>query len=124
MTKVNQLFEVDEYLVEPDTILVNIFKDGKSRIVKIPREDFEKWLQDSGRLDWCEDRADYRGEHIQATGTLTIEEYWSEYDETKFPDLYDWLVLNRMGENAFDIQKPLSNILGGHFFTALNNALS
>jgi hypothetical protein len=122
MCKSNKLFEVDEYLIEGEAIFVSISKNDKSSIEQIPRAHFEKWLTESGRLDWCEDSANCFGEHVQETGTMSIEEYWREYDTTKFPDLYDWLVIHKLGENVFDIQKPLSKILNGYSLT--NKSLS
>lgn len=119
----NKLFEIDEYDLQDDKILVYLFKKGKQEIVTIPRAKYEEWLSDSSRLDWVTDNVNYCGEHDQQTGTLAIDIYWTGiFDVT--PDLYDWIVLKMVAEDVFDIQTPLANILGGHFYDSLTTISS
>jgi hypothetical protein len=123
MAKVKQLFEIDDFELQENKILVDIFKGGKPQTVTIPRASYEKWLSDSGRLDWVTDSCTYNGEHEQKTGTLTIDYYWFDVCTEKKSDLYDWIVLKWISEGVFNIEQPLANIMGGHFFTALNAAI-
>lgn len=116
MNKSNTLFEIDKYDLKEDKIIVEIFRKGKEETVTIPRAEYEKWLADSGRLEWVSDVANYCGEHEQTTGTLPIDIYWEELQNG---DLYDWIVLKWIAEDVFDIQTPLGKILGGHFYDSL-----
>lgn len=112
-SKSNKLFEIEEYNLFDDEIEVTITRGEQEKTISVPRERFERWLENNGRLDYCRDWADYSGEHQQDTGTMTIEDYWdwSTYREIK-SDLYDFIVTKMMDvRKVFDVQTPLKNIL-------------
>jgi len=64
-------FEMDDL-----TIATTITLNGVVVNFNILRKKYEKWLKDSDMLGWELNYSDYTGEHIQHTGTYTIEEYW------------------------------------------------
>lgn len=122
-TKVKQLFEIDDYTLEENIIVVDILKNGREKEIKINRNIYQSWLQDSGRLEWVFDTGNYRGEHIQEIGTLAMDDYWQDIMVDKNNDLYDFIVLKMVAEDAFNIKQPLSNILGTHFINTLKEAI-
>lgn len=124
MANLRKLFEIDDYDLQEEKIKVTIAKGDQFKNVSFSRARFERWMLKTGRLDYCNDRANCFGEHIQETGTLDIEDYWYDINIDKKKDLYEYIILKVADpDKIFDIKKPLSNILGGHFFTALEGAI-
>lgn len=116
----NKLFKIVNYTLEENQIVVDIDRHGKEEEIKIPRRPYEQWLEDSSRLEWVNDWSNHEGMHMQQTGTFELDMYWHDSFIDKKNDLYDWLILKKVSEGVFKIEQPLSNILGGHFFNALN----
>lgn len=59
--------------------------------VTIPRDKFELWLRTDGNLDWVIDGVDHEGEHTQAEGTMTLEEYWDSDIKSIYNDFYNYI---------------------------------
>jgi hypothetical protein len=69
-------------------------------------------MQNDDRLDYCNDYADYAGEHQQETGTISIEDYWDDINIEKHRDLYEFIVLKMMdSRKIFDVETSLKSIL-------------
>lgn len=116
MSKVKQLFEIDEYTLWDKEIEVFLMNDTQEKEINIPREKFEQWLEDSGRLNYCNDSVNYAGDHIQETGTISIDHYWDNIFIDKKPDLYDYILLKVVdAKKIFDIESPLKRILENAF---------
>jgi hypothetical protein len=64
-------FEKDDLNVE-----VGITLNGVVLTINIRMFRYEKWLKESDRLDWELNHSDYTGEHVQHTGSYTMQEYW------------------------------------------------
>lgn len=114
------MFEIDEFELKDDRILVSISKNNEQQTVAIPRAKYEEWLKDSSRLDWVYDTVTCDGEHDQQTGTLPIDIY---FEDIPHNDLYDWIVLKWVAEDVFNIQQPMENILGSNFYNSLKEAV-
>lgn len=115
MTKVNQLFEIDNHELFDDKIEVIIINNNIEKTVNVPRVKFENWLKSTDRLEWCDDRCDHMGEHEQEVGAFTIGRYY----ETGYikQDLYEFIVLKMMDsgkllESTFSGVKSFKNIEG------------
>lgn len=92
------LFEIEEVRKNPRQIIVYILhKDGEQSTVKVFRNEFEKWLEDSDRLNWENNDREYRGEHIQQGGKIPIWVYWEEYQTYHAKDMYDFLLVSKIG---------------------------
>lgn len=115
MSKVKQLFEIDDFNLWDKEIEVFLIQGEKEKEKSISRAKFEKWLEDSGRLDYCNDAVDHEGEHVQVTGTIDIENYWDDILLDKRQHLYDYILLNIDPEKIFDIESPLKRILEDAF---------
>lgn len=85
-------FSTDAYLIK---VQYNQPPMETDATIEVCRACFEQWLEDSGRLEWCNDTSDEAGEHLQSVGTLPVEEYWqhAEY-ETKTDDLRAYIMSN------------------------------
>ena len=116
MSKVKQLFEIDDFNLWDKEIEVFLIQGEKEKEVSISRAKFEKWLKDSGRLDYCNDSADYAGEHQQETGSISLDNYWNDIMIDKRKDLYDYIILNMVDNRIiFDIESPIKRILENAF---------
>ncbi len=112
MSKNTNLFEIEDFNLFDEEIEVIAVKDEREKTISVPRSMFEKWLQNTDRLDYCNDFADYAGEHQQQTGTISIEDYWADINIEKKVDLYEFIILKMMdSRKIFDIQTPLKSIL-------------
>jgi hypothetical protein len=103
MTK--KLFEIEEYYLSPKVINV-ILQD--EREFTIDREEFEKWLEDRGRLEYTFVNPDHTGEPKETTGTMSLSAYWGEWDA--YSDLYDYIIVKNMVD-PFNIESSLGSIL-------------
>jgi len=116
MANLRQLFEIDDYNVWEKEIECFLVNNTQEKEINIPREKFEQWLEDSDRLDYCHDSVDYKGDHIQETGTISIDHYWDNIFIDKKPDLYDYILLKIVdAKKIFDIESPLKRILENAF---------
>ncbi len=89
-------FEIEDYTLTDENIEIILLLDGSiSKDLTIKRWDFERWLKDNQKLDYCNDYADARSfcGHGQDTGVLSLEEYWQngKYIST---DLYEYTLKN------------------------------
>ena len=122
MNKSTKLFEIDDFNLWDDEIEVFMKRGDTEREKSIPRARFERWLSESGRLDWEDNKSDHTGEHVQETGTMTIDEYWSDcHFEQKCFDLYDYLVLHMDARKVFDVESSIFRILATAFAPANQN---
>ena len=112
MSKNNKLFEITDFTLFESEIEVTVERGECEKTISVPRGRFEKWLQNTDRLDYCSDYADCQGEHVQQTGTYSIEGYWSDINIEKKVDLYEFIILKMMDvRKIFDIETPLKQIL-------------
>lgn len=116
MSKVQKLFEIEDFNLWEDEIEVFLTKGEVQREKNIPRAKFENWLKDSGRLDWEDNYSDHTGEHVQETGSMTIDQYWDDcHFEQKCFDLYEYLILHMDVRKVFDVESPIFRILATAF---------
>ena len=112
MANLKQLFEINDFTLFDEEIEVTVERGQREKTISVPRARFEKWMQNTDRLDYCNDYADCQGEHVQQTGTFSIEGYWSDINIEKKVDLYEFIVLKIMDvRQIFDIETPLKQIL-------------
>jgi hypothetical protein len=102
MTK---LFKIEEYDLTAKFITVTTEDE---QVIEIEREKFEKWLEDSGRLEYTFTMPDHTGEPKEVEGIMSVNSYWGEWDADN--DLYDYIILHNMVD-PFAINEPLNNIL-------------
>jgi hypothetical protein len=81
-------FTIQEYNRFNGEILAETV-DGRQWAIQ--ENDFEKYLQRNGLLDWELDYADHEGEHIQQTGQMDIEEYFGQDERYIKLDLQTYL---------------------------------
>lgn len=111
MANLKQLFEITDFTLFDEEIEVTIERGEREKTISVPRARFEKWLQNTDRIDYCKDYCE-AGEHVQQTGTFTIENYWGDINIEKKTDLYEFIVLKMMDvRKTFDIETPLKSIL-------------
>lgn len=103
-----KLFNIEEYVLTPK--LINCILEDEREIV-INREDFEKWLEDSDRLEFTSVMPDHTGEPKETTTTMSISAYWGEWHA--YNDLYDYIIVKKMVD-PFDIQDSLNSILSDY----------
>lgn len=103
MTK--KLFEIEEYYLSPKVI--NVVLQDEREIV-ISRAEFEKWLEDRGRLEYTFVMPDHTGEPKETSGVMSLESYWGEWNA--YEDLYDYIIVKNMVD-PFDIESSLGSIL-------------
>ena len=100
-----KLFEIEEYVLTPKLITCTLENEQE---VVIDREVFERWLEDSGRLEYCFEAPDHTGELTTHDGIMSLNAYWQEWDA--YGDLYDYMIIGNVVD-PFDIQDSLKNIL-------------
>ena len=105
MTK---LFNIEEYYLS--STIINVVLDDE-REINFSREKFEKWLEDSGRLEYMHVLPDHTGEPKEIEGIMSVKSYWGEWDA--YGDLYDYIIINNMVD-PFDVNEPLKNILNDY----------
>jgi hypothetical protein len=94
----NPLFEVMEIDKKTNFLFVGIqHKDGEETTVRVERNEFEKWLDDAGRLDWETNTSDHTGEHVQESGKHEIWQYWEYAEKYHQSDMYDFLLVSKVG---------------------------
>lgn len=92
----NQL-DVEDYQLEDSNIIIQYGfvgdAENKERVIK--RADFEQFIADAHKLEYCDDMAGFSGEHVQVAGTMSIDEYWDNTSfADKLQDLKEYLLLN------------------------------
>ena len=96
-TELAKQIDVEDYELTDNSILVHwgFVGDEENKEQKISRKDFEQFITDAHKLEYCDDMAGLNGQHVQEAGTITIEQYW---DNTSFTDnlqdLKEYLLLN------------------------------
>lgn len=113
----NKLFDIKDYNVWENDI--EIFSDKKDWIIS--RSGFENWLRFSDRLNWEMNISDHNGNHVQETGVMSIEEYWSLDQNSIKTDLYDYVVIKVLDVKVFDVFQSLGNILNP-IYSPVNSA--
>jgi hypothetical protein len=105
---VKKLFEVIDYTSGGLFIDVKIKRNNAERTVFVTRDEFEDWMQRTGRLDWEEQVSSDTVNPVTLKGTVEVWEYWqgSHGEQVKF-DLYEFILTNLLTE-ALD--KPSSKI--------------
>ena len=105
MTK---LFTIAEYDLTSKSITVTTEDE---QIIEIEREKFEKWLEDSGRLEYSFVMPDHTGEPKECEGIMSLDSYWGEWSADN--DLYDFIIIHNMVD-PFDVNDSLNNILSDY----------
>jgi len=70
-----QLFE---HKNDGTTLTVGIEYGDKVQSLSFPLDKFFAFLKTHGRLDWVEDSSNEMGEHVQTTGEIDTDQYFSE----------------------------------------------
>lgn len=110
MNKTTKLFEIEDYNISDEEIEVTTFKNGEEKNYIIDRQKFERWLRHNDKLDYCFDWSDYRGDHQQDTGQMSLEEYWESSRKCICEDIYDYIIVKIEGEQVFDVFGLLGKI--------------
>ena len=100
-----RLFSIEEYYLTPKLICVTL---DDEREITINREEFERWLEDSSRLEYSSVLPDHTGEPKEVEGIISIHDYWDVWDAHN--DLYDYILLKKVVD-PFDIKDSLNTIL-------------
>lgn len=92
----NQL-DVENYELGDSKIIIQYGfigdTENKERVIK--RVDFEQFVTDASKLEYCDDMAGVSNEHVQIAGTMSIDEYWDNTSfSDKLQDLKEYLLLN------------------------------
>lgn len=109
-----QSFNIESYTIEGDNIVVMCEKWNRGVPVTIPKHLFETFLLGQDKLDWELNSSDERGEHVQKTGRMTIEEYWEGDMAYIYQDLYEYIVFHPItfrGELISDSRISIVNSL-------------
>jgi hypothetical protein len=77
-----------DYLTTETEITI-ITKDGEHTY---PMKDYYNFLRRNDKLDWELNLSDDRGEHVQSTGLMSMEEYWNTSHTYILLDLEEFLV--------------------------------
>ncbi len=85
-------YTVEEYRLGKKAITVTIYKETEADYIyaEIDRDHFESWLVESGALDWSDMIQVEPGVWDEISGTINVEDYWTEFD-TQYRDLHDYL---------------------------------
>lgn len=105
----NKLFEIECFDLEENQITVFAVKGTASKTITVPRQKFENWLRFDDRLNWEMNCSDYKGEHVQETGVMSMEEYYALPEREIDKDLYDYIVL-KMEDSAKIFDETYSSI--------------
>ena len=101
----NKLFNIEEYVLNNKLIIVTMDNEKE---IHINREDFEKWLESSGRLEFSHFVSGSDGEPIEIEQVIPIWGYWEDWDA--YQDLYDFIIIKQVAD-PFDLNDSLANIL-------------
>lgn len=106
-TKLNKLFQIDEYNLFDDEIEIFTISKNEEKHYMIPRIEFEDWLRDTDRLDWVRDEMT-NGEYVQSSGTIPAQQFWEQTQTFIKETLYEFILLKRM-----DSAKMLDSVWQG-----------
>ena len=107
----NKHFEIEGWSKSSTTIRVNIAKEDIGIEITIPRKKFEFWLLINEKLLWEIISSDHTGEHVQAQGTMSYEEYWDGKVEYIESDLYEYITTNPITYKCHTFDNSLESIL-------------
>ena len=110
-------FTIEEYRRTNKRIFVQVSfpDDREGKEIKIGRDNFERWLDNTDRLEWVCDTSDWSGEHQQKTGKAKPYEYWEKFSFDQISqDLYDYILIKNAGDVFGDIQAALEGILSDY----------
>jgi hypothetical protein len=99
-------FEIDDTL-----IICWIEANSRELAVTIPKYTFEKFLKDADKLDWVYDYSGANGEHVQLTGTITPDEYFTYPESLIIDDLKQFIVSNPIVFRGEVVQDAKQSIL-------------
>lgn len=87
---------IEEYRRGSKMITVTAYNEIEADVfyLEVDRDHFEKWLENSGALDWSEMVQVEPGEWEEITGTISIENYWTDFD-TQYRDLHDYITAHK-----------------------------
>lgn len=94
------LFEVSEIWPKRAKIFVHLtFHDDTQQIVKLDRKEFETWLDESKKLELTEDIYDQERTDVigEKKTKISIFNYWKDCAEYHATDVYDFILLTRVG---------------------------
>ena len=100
-------FAINHYFRGP--VFIDVQIEGREKTLSIRRNDFEKWLQDTDRLEWINVTADHNGEPVEKTGVMTLAEYWDgDYINE---DIIEYIIYHQPA-SFFDLKKSIDKCTG------------
>jgi hypothetical protein len=101
----NPLFEIVQIWKTRMNVYAGIEIKGEYTEVKLPRKEFEEWLDSDNRLDWTsEEFNNERTDIVEKDGRFTIGEYWEYcHARNQAQDIHDFIITTKIGiENLFE----------------------
>ena len=87
-----KLFNITWFEKIGDTIHLEVNDDT----YEISLEKFELFLLTHDRLDWQINYSDHNGNHVQRSGVMSMDEYWSSNKQYIIEDINDFLIIQKL----------------------------
>ena len=103
-------FLIDEFETMGTEIVVSLTKSNLLIPVLIPVDKFQLFLLKNSKLDWELNHADHSGEHIQASGRMTYDEYWNSDPDYIKQHFYEYITTNPIMFRGQEYENTVQNI--------------
>ncbi len=104
-------FLIDDYEIREDNqLVISLTKSNLVVPITIPLDKFYLFLLTNSKLDWELNHADHSGEHIQASGRMTHDEYWNSEPDYIKQDLYEYITTNPITFRGVLYENSVQNI--------------
>ena len=87
-----KLFNITWFEKIGDTIHLEVNDDS----YEISLEKFELLLLTHDRLNWEINYSDHNGNHVQRSGVMSMDEYWSSNKQYIIEDINDFLIIQKL----------------------------
>ncbi len=107
-----KIFEVKNYVVASNIIVVDLIKEEKPITIKIKLELFEKFLKVHDKLYW---------DNTPINSYMTMYEYWQQLDTIVKHDIYEFIIVRMLDYSHFarEFSKAINAICIDHKASAL-----
>ena len=111
--KPEPLFIIEGYdrEVKDGYIIVECEKNDILIPVEIPEKKFHLFLREEDKLSWIMDSSDHTGEHVQASGDMSYEEYWNCETRYIYEDLYEYITTHPINFRGKIYENALESLL-------------
>jgi hypothetical protein len=84
---------IQDFHLDDKSIEVDVKYNEREFTIEIDAHKFEAWLLENDKLSWTTDQPQ-NGEHVQKTGVMTLDEYWTIYHKYINADLLKFIRSN------------------------------